>query len=60
MRLENSSLVNTREFRPNKISSSDIFITLSREDNNLSIINTELAYYDEELVNAYGAEERED
>ncbi|KAM6513745.1 hypothetical protein FALCPG4_014965 [Fusarium falciforme] len=59
-RPENSSLVDTREFGPDEISSGDIFITLSREDDDLGIIDTEPAYYDEEPVDAYGAEERED
>ncbi|KAH7117174.1 hypothetical protein B0J13DRAFT_613250 [Dactylonectria estremocensis] len=59
-RPENSSLVDTREFGPDEISSGDIFITLSREDDDLGIIDTEPAYYDEESVDAYGAEERED
>ncbi|RMI97171.1 hypothetical protein CDV36_016265 [Fusarium kuroshium] len=59
-RPENSSLVDTREFGPDEITSGDIFITLSREDSDLGIIDAEPAYYDEEPVDAYGAEERED
>lgn len=53
-------MVDTREFGPDEISSGDIFITLGREDDDLGIVDTEPAYYDEEPVDAYGAEERED
>ncbi|KAF4464854.1 hypothetical protein FALBO_8308 [Fusarium albosuccineum] len=59
-RPENSSLADTGEFEPDEISSGEIFITPSREDDDLGTIDTEPAYYDEEPVDACGAEERED
>ena len=59
-RPENGSLANTGEFGFDKSSSEDIFITPSQEDDDLGIIDTDPAYYDEEPVDAHSAEERED
>ncbi|KAH6972774.1 hypothetical protein BKA56DRAFT_592796 [Ilyonectria sp. MPI-CAGE-AT-0026] len=59
-RLGNSSLADTGEFGPDKISSGDIFITLNQAGDNLGIIDTDPAYYDEEPVDAHSDEERGD
>lgn len=57
---EDSLLTDTGEFGPDEISSTDTFITPCQEDDDSSIIDTELAYYDEEPVNAQSAKERDD
>ncbi|KAI3573984.1 hypothetical protein IWW34DRAFT_872543 [Fusarium oxysporum f. sp. albedinis] len=59
MRPGNGSLADTGEIEPDTISSGELPIISSQEDDDLSIINTGPDYYDEEIVDAHGTEERE-
>ncbi|EXK23835.1 hypothetical protein FOMG_19411 [Fusarium oxysporum f. sp. melonis 26406] len=59
MRPGNSSLADTGEIEPDTISSGELPITSSLEDDDLSTIDTGPDYYDEEIVDAHGTEERE-
>jgi hypothetical protein len=58
--LGNNLLADTGESRLGTISPGELPITSSQEDENLSILDTRLDYYDEEMVDAYSINERED
>jgi hypothetical protein len=58
--LGNNLLADTGESRLGIISPGELPITSSQEDENLSTIDTGPDYYDEEMVDAYSIDERED
>ncbi|KAF5698485.1 hypothetical protein FMUND_15085 [Fusarium mundagurra] len=58
--LGNNLLADTGESRPDTISSGELPIPFSQEDENLSTIDTGPDYYDEEIVDAHRTDKRED